>query len=84
VEEHKKVAVEASDYGHFFDGVLPPLLLLLMTPGLPGRPERPSLDAGRNSLTACHMQESYIVVYKYIFRNKDAWLLYFWQGRCVR
>jgi hypothetical protein len=23
VEEHKKVAVEASDYGHFFDGVLP-------------------------------------------------------------
>jgi hypothetical protein len=49
-----------------------------MTPGLPGRP------AGRNSLTVCHMQESYIVVYKYIFRNKDAWLLYFWQGRCVR
>lgn len=45
VEEHRKVAVDASDFGHFFDG------------------------------------ESYIVVYKYIFRNKDAWLLYFWQGR---
>jgi hypothetical protein len=27
VEEHRKVAVDASDFGHFFDGVRPPRVL---------------------------------------------------------
>lgn len=28
-----------------------------------------------------HSGESYIILYKYIFKNKDQYLIYFWQGR---